>query len=344
MKRIIILILLLIFPLNVKAEVVSHYIDAEIEIAGALNVKELIIVKGNIDNLERTLNYKMIDKKWDNKTYGDLSLYNGYSLENIKIGVFETDGEVDFNNFSEDLEDYLEEYNIKEEKENYYTKTETDLGYKLNIKYDTLENDLTAFYIEYIITNIVVIHEDVAELNYSFLNLNYEAENTLIRVILPYNTEEKDFNVWIHGPSNGEYNYLTTESGNYSGIIASFPKLKTNVNIRLTIPKEQVGISMYLNKTKIEALDKIKKEEQAKIDKLNKGKLGLKTLKYIIVITSILYIPGSYILYKYKEKPLIITYLLLGIILTLFNILFKYNIIFLYFILVPPIIMLIKKS
>ena len=93
---------------------------------------------------------------------------------------------------------------------------------------------------------------------------------------------------------------------------------------------------MYLNKTKVEASDKIKKEEQAKIDKLNKGKLGLKSLKYIIIITSILYIPGSYILYKYKEKPLIITYLLLGIILTLFNILFKYNIIFLYFILVPP--------
>ena len=55
MKKIL-LFLLLLFPLYVKADplkVIDHYIDSEVEIAGALNVKELIIVKGSGDYFTR---------------------------------------------------------------------------------------------------------------------------------------------------------------------------------------------------------------------------------------------------------------------------------------------------
>ena len=64
------LLLLLFFPITVKAEVkvTTHLIDSEIEIAGGLRVKELIIFDGNISDFSRTINYKMIDEIWDKKT------------------------------------------------------------------------------------------------------------------------------------------------------------------------------------------------------------------------------------------------------------------------------------
>ena len=84
MKKIIIFIILL-FPLMVNAEVkvVSHLIDAEIEVGGALNVKELIVVEGEGDYLQRTLNYYSFgNKHWNSSDEVDLDngiIYNGQS-------------------------------------------------------------------------------------------------------------------------------------------------------------------------------------------------------------------------------------------------------------------------
>ena len=51
---------MLLFPLFVFAdnlEVSTHIVDTEVEIAGAIKVKELILVKGNAEYLNRKLNY-----------------------------------------------------------------------------------------------------------------------------------------------------------------------------------------------------------------------------------------------------------------------------------------------
>ena len=51
MKKIFVLIIMIMFPIvvNANVKVLTHCIDAEIEIGGALNVKELIIVEGDAD-------------------------------------------------------------------------------------------------------------------------------------------------------------------------------------------------------------------------------------------------------------------------------------------------------
>lgn len=61
MKKIMtFLIVALLTPFIVNADgykVINHYIDSEIEIGGALNVKELVIIEGTTDFLSRKLNY-----------------------------------------------------------------------------------------------------------------------------------------------------------------------------------------------------------------------------------------------------------------------------------------------
>ena len=54
MKKVLIFIVMLLMPLSVYAndyKVTNHIIDTEVEIAGAIKVKELIVVEGKIDYL-----------------------------------------------------------------------------------------------------------------------------------------------------------------------------------------------------------------------------------------------------------------------------------------------------
>ncbi|MDD4706037.1 MAG: DUF2207 domain-containing protein [Bacilli bacterium] len=344
MKKILLFLLLLIpTVVNADVKVLTHLIDAEIEIAGALKVKETIIIEGDTKVFSRNLNYKMIDEVWNKQdlNFKSSPIYNGYSLENIKVSAFKTNGEIDFNH---EVKSFFNELDPTKKSTNFYTKVNNKLGTNVNINYDTSKNEKTAYYIEYLITNVIVAHNDINELNFTFNNLNYNAANTLIRVIIPYPTDSDLFNVWLHGPSNGELNYLINENKEKVGIISSFPKINSNVNVRLTLPKEQVGIDIYLNKTKTDALNKIKQVENSRLDRQNFNNKSLKVIKYVVIILSIIYVISSPSLYKYYSKSLSIVYLLLGAIITGFNFIFKFNIIYVYLILFAPlIIILIRK-
>lgn len=344
MKKLLLFLILLI-PINVKAEVkvLTHLIDAEIEIAGALKVKELIIIEGNTKEFSRNINYKMIDEVWDQKdiNFKSSPMYNGYSLENFKVSAFKREDEIDFNY---QVDKFFNELDPNKKTKNFYTKVNNNLGTIININYDTSKNDNTVYYIEYLVTNIIVVHNDVNELNYTFKNLNYNANNTLIRVIIPYPTDSDLFNVWLHGPSNGELSFLANDNNEKVGIISSFPNINSSVNVRLTLPKEHVGINLYLNKTKTDALEKIEKLENAKLNKENFETKSLIILKYMIIILSIIYVIASFLLFKNSFKSLNILYIFLGILLSLINFIFKYNIIYIYFIILFPITVLIIKK
>ena len=179
----ILLFILLLFPFSVEAktEVNEHLIDAEIEIAGALRVKEIIVVSGNQESFSRTLNYKNVKEDWDGKTIdlNDLSMYNGYSLENIKVSAFPYEKGIDLNY---ETEDFLEELNVKKKKKNYYIKTDNDLGTNIEIFYENKKSNKTVYYIEYLVSNVMVMHNDITELNYTFKNLNYMSKETKLRI------------------------------------------------------------------------------------------------------------------------------------------------------------------
>ena len=344
MKRVLLLFLLLI-PLSAKAEVniTNHLIDAEIEIAGGLRVKELIVFDGNTQDFSRTINYKMIDDVWDRKTINlnDGPMYNGYSIENIKVAVTTSPNDINFDIFKEDIDNYLPVLDPKNTTKSFYTNIKNSLGSTINI-HSVSKEEAIAVYIEYIISNVIVVHNDVEELNYTFKNLNIGAGNTIIRLIIPYSTDSDAYNFWVHGPSSGALQELVTASGEKIGVITEFANLKNDVNFRMTLPKEQVGIDVYLNKTNTDALDKILKIENAKLK--NNDKV-LEVIKYSLIIVSIIYVIGSFILIKYHDKSIFLLYMLLGAILTLFNFIFKYHIIYLYFILLfPLIIKLINKK
>ena len=344
-KKMIIMVFMLLVPVVVNADgkVISHYIDAEIEIAGALNVKELIIVEGDTSFIQRKLNYFSFgNSHWNTSDIVDLNngiIYNGQSISIINISAFNfNDNEVKFGYFNENVTEYFQEFDIKNIKEKAYTFADDKSGTAdLKIFYPT-NNTRTAYYINYSINNVVVKHNDIKEINYSFKNLNLNAMETYLRVIIPYQTDSELYNVWVHGNQSGKVEEIVNSDDYKVGIIAKFSKIEDSINFRMTLPQEQVGIDIYLNNSEIDALDEIIKIEEQKLIKTNQNNTIINLMKYVLIVLGILYVIGSIIFIKLDIKIIYIIYLVFGIVIMLFNYLFKFNYWYLYLILLAPIL------
>ena len=341
MKKVCFFIIMFLFCpylVNADLKVINHLIDAELEIAGGLKVRELIIVEGITDFFSRNINYKNTKSNWDKKTinFKESPIYNGFSIENVKISGFKVDGEVDFNTITNNL-NYFSELNPQKLKDDVYTYINNELGSTYNL-YHQLKGERYAYYLEYVISNVVVVHEDVHEVNYTFKNLDLGAASTTLRVVIPYATNSKNYQLWVHGPKSTTLKELVASNHEKIGFQAQFENLKMDVNFRMTLPKEQVSITLYLNHSKVEALKAIQKQEQAKIKQMNISEQAVKIIKWVLISLGFTYIFGALILFKFKQTSLFIMYLVLGILIMLFNYLFKYNIIYLYFVIIVPLL------
>ncbi len=349
-KYIHLLITILLLPVMVKADgykVLNHIIDAEVELAGGLNVKELIIIEGNTDIFQRKLNYYSFSGgKWDGETVNldNGTIYNGYDISISKVSAFKAPENLEINNLTNGITEYFKSFNIKDPSSNTYLGTDNKDGtYDLNIYYDT-KNDKTAYYFEYSITNVVVKHNDVKELNYTFKNLNYNSSNTFLRILLPFATKDENFKVYFHGNQSGVRQDITTDDGYMYGAAASFTKVGSSINVRMIIPQESVGIDIYLNKSNIDALDEIEKLEDNRLDDTLKSASINKWTKWVLIGVSILYLLITYFVSKLKVKALDIIYILFGIFISIVNYLFGFNLWYIYLSLLLPIIMyLIRK-
>lgn len=354
MKKILtLLIMTLVLPIMVNAEnykVIDHYIDSEIEIGGALNVKELVIIEGTTDFLSRKLNYYSFgDKAWDNKTV-DLNngtIYNGQSISVIKVSAFDVSDKDEFsiNSLDTKITKEFKELNLDEPQDNSYTYQDNEDGTgNLKIFYP-VKNKKVAFYFQYAVTNVVVKHNDIKELNYTFKNLKYNAKNTYLRVVLPYPTKDELYHMWMHGNQSGVLQELTYENGNKAGAYVYFPTIKEEVNVRITLPQEHVGVDVFLHKSNVDALDEIIKIEKNRSLETNKSKKMKNITKYVLWILSGAYVLCTVLLYFFFDKLIYIFYSIFGLLLILVNLLFHFNYWYIYLVILLPIILgIIKRN
>lgn len=329
-------------------KVVSHLIDAEVELAGGVTVRELIITEGKTDMFHRKLNYYSFkDSAWDGKEI-DLdngTIYNGSGIANVKVSAFPLTSEIDLNDLDKDLKTYFSAFNIKEPSSNTYQATDNKDGtYDVYI-YDGSNEENVAYYIEYSITNVVVKHNDVKELNYTFKNLNYDADSTLIRAILPFATSDTDnFNIYFHGNQSGTYQEIKNDDGSIWGGAVTFTEMKSEANIRMIIPQEAVSVDIFLNKSELDAKEEIRKLEDAKMTKTKTNNKVIDYVKWFLIGISVIYLLIMYFVLKLKLKVLDIVYILFGLFIALFNFLFNFNLWYLYLVLILPLAFIILRK
>ena len=220
----ILMMLMLLIPNNTFAseyKIINHVIDAMIEIGGGLNVKELIILDGKSDYLNRKLNYYSFgDNFWDGKLkvdYEGNEFYNGYNLSLSEVAVYKYNGQIDINSLKPDNAEILKEFNLEKPTKKGYSFKDNKKGI-VDLKVLYPFDGKYAIYINYTVGNAVVKHNDIKEMNYSFKNLNYDCNNTIVRVITPYPVEKDHmdlYNVWVHGNQNGLFQELEEDSEDF---------------------------------------------------------------------------------------------------------------------------------
>lgn len=284
MKKILLILLVFISFKKVNAlSIDKMYIDSEIDISGNLLVKEVI----EINNLNEDFDYKLYFKDM-NLTLNDKNYYDGINISIENIGLLNEDYDLNLLN-KDDFKKYIKESNDIETIKN-------DNNYSVKIKKN---NKKTYIYIDYMVLSLSVIHNDIAEFYYKYLNnLEYDIKELKIIFKLPYSSNT--FDVYAH--SNMKAN-ITKDDKNYLVIIQKKDYKKDNdLDLRVLYDKDLYQVVYNKNKkSNIDALDLIKNIENDRISSTKRNNILPYVFTSIIVIL-IVFITIFIIKYKHIKK------------------------------------------
>lgn len=284
MKKVLLILLVFISFIKVNAlSIDKMYIDSEIDISGNLLVKEVI----EINNLNEDFDYKLYFKDM-NLTLNDKNYYDGINISIENIGLLNEDYDLNLLN-KDDFKKYIKESNDIETIKN-------DNNYSVKIKKN---NKKTYIYIDYMVLSLSVIHNDIAEFYYKYLNnLEYNIKELKIIFKLPYSSST--FDVYAH--SNMKAN-ITKDDKNYLVIIQKKDYKKDNdLDLRVLYDKDLYQVVYNKNKkSNIDALDLIKNIENDRISSTKRNNILPYVFTSIIVIL-IVFITIFIIKYKHIKK------------------------------------------
>ena len=258
---------------------------SEIEILdnGSIKVRELIKMNGEYNDMERDVSYANSSSKPYNGDIsaieGNTTLYDGSSITNVKVGSISDDGDLTFDDFNRNI-NYFDKVNFASngEASKYTYNTFMD---EVNLKLFNPSDLDEIFYIEYTVNDVVVVHNDIAELAWNTLGDGYRENigDYEVKVILP--NSDNDYRVWLHGPLNGEIKRTNNKEvlGTFNFLGAYNP-----VSVRLIFDK-----SLVPNATKnsgLTAKDAIIDYQTKLSDEANKERERIERQNMILIITS----------------------------------------------------------
>ena len=294
---------------SVNYKVNKYYINSEIEIAGGLKVRQLIEVEGTFNGYYQNFSTKNTNVVQFTGLESDLkgsSIYNPTSIENIKIGKLINTDDLNLVSLTEEkLEGNVEYFEEKEapqsgDKGVYSLEKDSDGNYNIRMYNETIKGK-TVFYLEYVITNVLVEHNDCAEFYYNFFSKEYSdpIKDVKIFVALPY-ASENVFKLWAHGQRDAS---IIADEGKHA-VVAELTNYQVGagIDIRLLFDRELFQINVNESKKSgLDAIPIIEKIEQERADEANKyrkmdaivhyGLYGLQGLYvlFLLGITALVY-------------------------------------------------------
>ena len=200
MKKIyfIICFLFLVPIANANYEVVDYRIDLTILENGDVNIVEAWQMTGTYNGYERILNYKnnYFGYKGDLLTSFDKNLYNGDGIKLNEVRMINYSNKKDIAQLKEEGDLLKLVDNATKGDHSVYTIKNSDNGQIYKIYNPNRMNK--DFYIDYTLKNLVINHEDVAELAlYLFTKVEENISNLKVTIHIPNNHE--NLIIWTHG-------------------------------------------------------------------------------------------------------------------------------------------------
>ena len=288
MKKILWLLLLLSLPIIVEARVsydlTNFLVDATILDNGDLQVKELIVLDGNFSGYWINIPYRNPVLEYHTPiNFAADAIYNGSGISNVKLFAKKIDEEISFDTFDEEFVTLTRSYYEEDAQNGNYVESSIQNGKSYKMYYKA-ENEKVAFLIEYTLEDMVVLHEDVAELYFAILSEDFEdsIEDLQIRVNLPKEDSSNNFRIWTHGDLTANIDFL-----NRSSFLTTVKKTYANtaIDVRTTFDASLMNRSLVRKTTEEKALDQIIAVEEERAQAANQARETAKknmTITYII--------------------------------------------------------------
>ena len=226
-------------PTTVKAVETTEkfYSNIDIKTDGSIKVKEIFELTGSYNGLRRTINYKNRNAKEFSGVVSDLegsSIYNGSGITDLKVSSV-SKSNLTFNSLN-DAVNYFTLVNYANKGDSgVYTNEDTFNGVNLLIYNPSSKKE--AFYLEYTIPNVVVVHNDIAEFAFNIFSNEYEENIKDFKVQVNLPGEDSDFRAWLHGPLNG---YMKRVDNKKALATSDFVGAYNAVSIRILFNKNLV--------------------------------------------------------------------------------------------------------
>lgn len=216
---------IMLLPIFVYAEgTTRYYIEVNVLDNGDAEVKELKLMDGEYNGYKTDIRYKSNGlTKFDGSksSFEGSDIYNASALTDVKVYdvKFTT---TDFSIINNKNREFVLVNSAEKGDYGVYTKTTNSEGIEILSYQPSVYK--RASLVTYTLKDLVVVHNDIAELAHDFIGTDYKEDisNLIIRINLP--SSSKELRIFSHGPLNGknriiddksvEITYETLDKGN----------------------------------------------------------------------------------------------------------------------------------
>jgi len=289
----LIFLLLFIFIPTLKADVISdYYMDIQVLDDGNLKVREIFMLEGEYENgYQREIVFNNLNSPAFNndvESFKQSDIYNMSGVEVLEARFLKRDGQLSFADLDRDgVTAELDQNAYRGEFGKYKVARHVDRNKqeKQITMYNPGLRNHPIFYVEYILKDAVVLHQDVAEvyLNIFTEQMREAVRNMEIRVNIPGNQDE--VRLWGHGPLHGSSEIVDQEN-----LLFEIKNLnaRTPLTIRFVFDKDVIASAEKT--TEVEALPLILEVEEMRADAANRQRQLFQALNFVFYIVVVIWL------------------------------------------------------
>lgn len=272
------------------------YMDVTINENGSITIKEIDSYVGSFNGVTASFGYRNSNttsfKGQKDDFYGS-DIYNGSSITDLKVGDISKEN-LNFDSLFTTPYFYEEVYYASNGDYGVYIKNDTYDAMDLKVYSPSSKNK--AIYYEYTIQDMVVEHNDVAELAWTIFNgkkMPTSISNLEIRIHLP--REDTTMRAWGHGVLQG---YLDRNNDSMVTLHAKDVGEYNDLGVRVMFDKDIVTAS---KKSNIDGKNYILEVEKEMAEEANRLRQAAKKKVFLINLGCVLYliIMTFYLIYTY---------------------------------------------
>lgn len=299
-------IFIMFLPIFVYADgTARYYIEVNVLDTGDAEIKELKLMDGVYKGYKTSIRYKSNGlSKFDGSksSFEGSDIYNASALTNVKVYdvKFTT---TDFSIINKKNKEFVLVNNAKKGDYGVYTKTKNSEG--VDIMSYQPSSYARASLITYTLKDLVVVHNDIAEIAHDFIGTDYaeEINNLIIRINLP--SSSKELRIFSHGPLNGNNRIIDDKS-----VEITYKRLPKNNPVDARVVFDKSLVPKATKKSNADGLNKILEVEKERANYANKLRESarkrekmLQTLAIIMEILLGIWLIGLIaIVYKFYNK------------------------------------------